>query len=753
MNLSYFTDLIHLGLKPIPIKWDAEKKAADSHLISHSNITESYYNINDFATKIENCNGIALKLFAPFAILDFDLKNTKNKHIFRDWLAIIESQCPEVLRKICIEETRNAGYHVYIKFAKVSHKVAIANSDTGAEVVALYTGGLLSYCTPTPGYTMFHNSWEDIEELTQDEFDLLTSTASLFNEYVETFTKAEATRYPLEYETLCFKFDTLIPDEIFEQLLNEMNLFEVRNFRYNSKQKFTAYLRKGSESEFSAKVYFQSRKALLFTTSIPGYPTWADNKGTGDKGWVLTPAKIIYYRSGRNWVKTIETIRMMADSIGINIEPTKQEKKKDLDNVDFPYDIFPQSLQDYITSHTIQHEYLAAFFLTSLATAIGNTAYLEALDGWYIKPSLYLAVVAHAGGAKSPALKIAYEFITATDTGNYKQHKGKLAEYNEMAAGKDKGNKGGQVVGVKPVLQQMVINDATIETVINVLQFNSNGCTLVSDELAGWMQRMNAYKMGDDVQKWLEIWDSSPVMLQRMSREESKIVDYICNVVGGIQPGVLEQLSQGDNQHNGFYHRFLFCYPTPKPKADFEQLYRPTHLKAIISDLFASLMSYRVNQFKDKYALSNEARTLYKQWHDTKNVEYNTTADENRKGIIAKYQAYCLRFALILQLIEDNDQRTGVISEAVMERAIRLTEYFLRNMDKALRLLAPSDDTLKLKEPYASLYQKLPEKFEFGNGFVFADALGIKSGTFKSWLSRNKNLFVSTERGHYEKVI
>ena len=750
MQLSYFTDLVHLGLKPIPIKWDTETKQAASHLISHSNITETHYNINEFITKIESCNGIALKLFAPFAILDFDLKNTANKNIFRDWLAIIESTNPEVLRKICIERTRNAGYHVYIKFAKVSHKVTIASSETGAEVIALYTGGLLSYCTPTPGYTMIHNSWEDIDDLTQDEFDLLTSTASIFNEYKETISKAEPTRYPIEYENFCYQFDEKINDEYFEKLLNEIGLFEIRDFRYSNKQKFTAYLRSGSLAKYSAKVYYPSRKVLLFTTSLPGFPSWADCKGAGDKSWVLTPSKILYHLHGRNWIKAMEQINIMADSMGVElVAKTKAEEKRD--RAIFPFDIFPQSIQDYIQSHTIQHEYLGAFFLTSLTTAIGNTCYLEALDGWNIKPSLYLAVVAHAGGAKSPSLRIAYEYLYANDSEHYKAHKVKQVAYNEeQAQGKDKRN---SITSVKPTLSQTIINDATIETVINVLQYNPKGCTLVSDELAGWMQRMNAYKMGDDVQKWLEIWDSSPVMLQRMSREESKIVDYICNVVGGIQPGVLEQLSSGDNQHNGFYHRFLFCYPQPKPKADFEQLYRPTHLKAIIADLFASLMSYRYNQHKDKYTLSNDARTLYKQWHDNKNLEYNTTADENRKGIIAKYQAYCLRFALILQLIEDNDQRTGIISEAVMERAIRLTEYFLRNMDKALRLLAPSDDTLKLKEPYATLYQKLPEKFEFGNGFVFADSLGIKSGTFKSWLSRNKNLFVSTERGHYEKVI
>lgn len=41
----------------------------------------------------------------------------------------------------------------------------------------------------------------------------------------------------------------------------------------------------------------------------------------------------------------------------------------------------------------------------------------------------------------------------------------------------------------KPLLKQCVKNDATMETVIHVLQYNQKGCCLVADELAGFMKR------------------------------------------------------------------------------------------------------------------------------------------------------------------------------------------------------------------------------------------------------------------------
>jgi hypothetical protein len=346
--------------------------------------------------EIGRANGIALKLFPPFGAFDFDLKNTSNKSVFDDWFKIVNATNDSVLRKVCIEETRNKGYHVYFKYPNVSHKIAIANSPTGAEVISVYTGGLLSYCSPTPGYKMFHNSWEDIEELTQDEFDLLVSISATFNEYDNKEDTKEhgfaPVEYPIDYESTCLSFDYNITDDAFEQMLNEMTLFRNKEYRYNKKDKHIAYKRKDSAAQYSAKVYFNSRKVLLFTTSIPDYPSWADKKGASDKSWVLTPSRIIYYKNKRDWVKTIEEIQMICDSIGIelNQKPIEQQPLV-VDRMQFPYDIFPDYVSEFIKCHNIQHEYIAGFMLSALSTAVGNTCYLEALQGYYVKPILYMA--------------------------------------------------------------------------------------------------------------------------------------------------------------------------------------------------------------------------------------------------------------------------------------------------------------------------------------------------------------------------
>lgn len=755
MNINTFKELVALGLKPIPIKWDADTKQATSHSIPHGEITEAEWNattLDQWIDKIDNANGIALKLFPPFGTIDFDTKNESGTVSYNDWFSIIEATNPDLLRKVCIESTRNNGYHVYIKYPKLTHKITLAANDKGGEVIAVYTGGLLSYCSPTPGYTMFHNSFEDLEELTDDEYDLITSTASLFNKYKEEFNNTfNPIEYPQQYETACLLFDKEITDEAFEELLNQMSLYQVRDFRYRAKQKFLAYLRRESNANYSAKVYFSSRKVLLFTTSLPQYPNWQDAKGTGDKSWVLTPSRIIYYKNGRDWVKTIEEIKMIADSIGIEIDQKPiEETPIPKERTEFPYDIFPDVIQDYIKAHKIQNEYIGGFMLSALSTAIGNTCYLEALDGYRLRTNLYMAIVAHAGGGKSPAMKIAFKHLQEKDNEAYNRYQSRLAEYLQELAALDKKEKSKLP---KPVLKQCIINDATMETVIHVLQYNQKGCCLVADELAGFMKRMSQYKDGDDTQKWLEMWDSSPVLQQRITAEDRKLSDYTIGIVGGIQPGIIDVLSSKDNQYNGFYHRFLFVFPESEPKPNFEPIVCPEYIKQDVIGIFDKIMLHRENDVKTKYFLSTDALGLYKRWHDYKNKYYNRALDENAKGIIAKYQAYCLRFALIIQCCDDLNKRTGIIEQQSVERAIRLTEYFLGNMLKSLKLLSPETPIDGLKAPYDKIYRELADAFSTKTAIEIGSKYGIKPATIKMWLLNKRDLFQRKEHGNYEKLL
>jgi hypothetical protein len=194
-------------------------------------------------------------------------------------------------------------------------------------------------------------------------------------------------------------------------------------------------------------------------------------------------------------------------------------------------------------------------------------------------------------------------------------------------------------------------------------------------------------------------------------------------------------------------------FPESEPKPSFDIISCPEHIKKEVESIFNKLLIFRDNDVKDKYTLSNDALALYKSWHDFKNLYYNKSQDENAKGIISKYQAYCLRFALILQCCDDLDNRSNVVQQSAVERAIRLTEYFLGNMLKSLKILSPETPLDNLKKPYDSIYKELTEAFSTKTAIAIGLKYNIKGPAIKTWISRNPDLFAKLAHGSYEKLL
>lgn len=776
-NLALFTELFALGLNPIPVIWDLDTKLVTDYPKHETDITEGRPRLNDVERWLnngfKNFNGIALKLYPPFGMLDFDLKNTTNKEVFNDWLNAIKATNEDILKKVCIESTRNGGYHVYIKYPGLDAKNAIARAKNGEEVIAVYTGGLLSFCAPSPNYKIIHNGFEDIEELTVQEYELMIAVAATFHECSEIKSgesKVAVTTYPTEYENICLQFDYKCTDEVFEILLNTIDLYRLTNNDINRRffrnKPYVPFLRKGSLAMYSAKAYFdysiehegktvaKSKRLLIFSGSFTKFPTWHDCSKSGDNTWSLSPSKIVFYKNNKNWAATIEEIQMISDSASIDLVPfvpVTQQPIIPFDRLKFPFDIFPAPIRNFIGFQTIQHEYLAGAILGALSTAIGNTVTLEAKDGYFIKPVMYLAIIAPPGASKSPALKVAFKPLEEYDDVLYAAYLNQMEEYR-LALNRYEKNKTNSDKPEKPTFPQTLIKDSTIEMVIKILSQNKLGCAVLADELSGFLKRMNQYKTGDEVQKWLELWSGAPVLLQRISRDENKVQDPFCTVIGGIQPGVLESLSKEENEHNGFFHRFLFVYPLPQDKTGWLTEAPPLIVKHDFNQFFRDLLSLRKGE-KYIYRISPEANVMYAQWFDYKNTKYNKSNNEHVKGIIAKYQDYCLRFALLIQVIDDGAYRKTHVTENNMEKAIRLTEYFLGNMQKAVKLLVPETPVDKLQKPHSELYAGLGEAFTTKAAIAVGETCGMTAGAVKMFLKRQiTKLFNQTGTGEYTKI-
>jgi hypothetical protein len=262
---------------------------------------------------------------------------------------------------------------------------------------------------------------------------MLCASCIYFNEYddIELNRDSIIIEYPKEYEELALLFDLSCTDELFNELLESIDLYLIKNQRYNRK-KYAAYLRKGSFADYSAKVYFgKVKKLLIMSGSFTDFPNFHSRISSDDHSWILTPTRFIYYKSKQDWITTIETIKFLCEQNDIEInKPIEQEQPKQ-DRSKCPFDIFPSALQLFISKQVIQHEYLAGGILAAVSTAIGNTCTMEAMQGYIVKPILYMAIVAPPGASKTPALNKAFKPFQEYDAESYKHYKLELERYTE----------------------------------------------------------------------------------------------------------------------------------------------------------------------------------------------------------------------------------------------------------------------------------------------------------------------------------
>jgi hypothetical protein len=183
----------------------------------------------------------------------------------------------------------------------------------------------------------------------------------------------------------------------------------------------------------------------------------------------------------------------------------------------------------------------------------------------------------------------------------------------------------------------------------------------------------------------------------------------------------------------------------------------PEQIKNGIEKFFHDMVHLRDQE--RVYHLSDQANALYAEWFNNKNKKYNYAPDDNVKGIIAKYQDYCLRFALIVQIMQDGTNIQNLVTSSAMDRAIRLTEYFLGNMLKSMKILAPESPLDKLSDTMSNFYKSLPQSFTMKTALEVGQKIRLKPNNIRVTIGRwadRKNQILSKigeqKNSSYEKM-
>jgi hypothetical protein len=430
---------------------------------------------------------------------------------------------------------------------------------------------------------------------------------------------------------------------------------------------------------------------------------------------------------------------------------------------DFPVDALPEQLQSIVreTNECLNFpiDFIAASLLSAASTAIGNTYHLK--WKWTEHAALFMVLVGNPGTNKTHPPNFAYAPLVEKDKEYYKQYKEKDKEFEVLNSAFLKSKSNDLEAPIKPTLKKHIVSDCTIEALANVHQNNTRGICSHNDEAAGWINNMGRYNNGSDLQQWLQMWSGQPIVIDRKMSKPVRIERPFVNVIGTIQPAVIEEMAKDNKNKNGFTDRLLFVNPKGLRRSGWANKELDPSTKEswfrIINRLLSLEFSYDEagNEISNNVWYTKEAEQVLREWQEENINEDAEYGSEIRDGISAKIETYTLRFSLILQLLkwacDEADKRP--IEASTVKDAIRIAKYFKRTALEIAEYINGKSSLEKLPEIKRNIYKLLPAEFTTEQGLAVAMEYSMPERTFKHWLSSDRSLFGHKKHGEYKKLI
>lgn len=263
--------------------------------------------------------------------------------------------------------------------------------------------------------------------------------------------------------------------------------------------------------------------------------------------------------------------------------------------------MFPPALRPALrdVAHRMQcpPDWLAVAWLVVLGGIVGNRCGIrpKQLDtGWLVVPNLWGAIVAEPSKLKTPTLAAALAPLQQLEKAAREEYR-QNAKLHEAAAdvlkakkdalkkklGKaaDKGDEPElQRLQIElaeleatepPVARRYIVNDTTVEKLVELLGQNPRGLLVFRDELAGLLLSWEKQGREGDRQFYLEAWNGTgDYSSDRIGRGSLYVPNCSISLLGGVQPDklghYLRQTLNGEN--DGMTQRFsLLTWPDSHP--------------------------------------------------------------------------------------------------------------------------------------------------------------------------------------------
>ena len=624
--------------------------------------------------------------FNDLEVMDVDLKvfstAQEKKEWFGEYISFLKDNIMDFDDKFVIYKTKNEGFHILYKTKRVEGNLKIAKLKGHSQQV-LETRGVGGYVVL---YANSYNkrSYLDIDYISDNDREILFTISRSYN-----FIDDEIVSLPKKEKNTTPSVG-LTPWEDYNNKVSVLDIIG-SDFDVVRMLKDRAVIRRhGAESPHSGYVYNDSGLLYLFTSGTSfeaekGYNAFAVYSHLVHNG-DFTAASRDLYNQGYGDRQVIETPKEIIEEAVV------------VQNTDFPLDIFPEELQTYIKACNVSLnnsvDYMACSLLFLTSIIIGNSLELEVKRGWKESANLWMSLVGKAGVGKTPSISSITFPLSRLNNIEIKKHIEDAQKYESYMNMNEKEKAMSSVVE-KPKKTQFIVNDVTLEALVELHNENPNGIGVLKDELAGFFKDMNKYREGGDLEHWLSSWSGKEINLNRKTAKSSFVEKAFLPIMGGIQPSILDAFHTDENKDNGFLDRMLFTFPDIQIEK-----YSDKEMSQQVLDWYESYINtfYQSTKRNIKYSeggtiepitakFTPEANDEWVRIHDEiTDVQNGDDEAESMKSMLPKQKAYVCRFSLIINTLASHSDKSinkDVIEAESVLKAERLSKYFV-SMNKKL---------------------------------------------------------------------
>lgn len=423
----------------------------------------------------------------------------------------------------------------------------------------------------------------------------------------------------------------------------------------------------------------------------------------------------------------------------------------------FPMLIFPENVRGWINelvrSNNATPEFLACSILSAVSTAIGTSRKVRIKNGIENYCCLFVCLVGKPGTAKTPAIQFAYKPIKKMDRETAKEYN-KLLDKHENSINESKYNKKA-IIEPKPKLKKVVYSDYTIESFVENHANNPRGVCVVYDELAGWFKNFTRYNTNSEQETWLSIWSGESINVIRKGSGSTHIETPFANVIGGIQPSIMNVIAGDGRGSNGFISRFLFCFPSsqnkktiPRNEMDFTKVESEYNL--FIKQFYE--LKHDFNEYSEHIpfvlGLSELAKDIFYKKNNINTEEVNEEGHAGIRDFKDKTFHYLVRFSLIIELMH-NPNATEISGES-MHLAEHLFDYFYSKINTIFEHI--NNQPVK-KDKFLLVYEELDPNSQYSRKMlisIFSEKVNMSVPTIDRRLKDTK-YFTKNSYGFYVK--